>query len=309
MPEPALRAPAPGPGRTEGSVPSYDLYGERQVRASLDPVHLESLFLRSQRHDWNIRPHRHRNLHQVFWVQDGGGTMEAAGLQRPFLAPVLLVVPLGEVHGFRFQPGSSGHVLTLTDAFLAASVRLTQEHWNPGGALDIALGQQAALRDALNAAFAGLDAEFRRAGTGRGAAVAGYVLQVLSLLQRCAAAEASARHPYSAQAHLVARFRENFESRLSEHATLQAQCRQLGVTPSTLTRACRAITGSAPLELIQQRLMLEARRMLTYSAMNVSQVAYALGFEPSYFSRFFTRHEGLSPAAFQRAAAAMGGLA
>jgi AraC family transcriptional regulator, transcriptional activator of pobA len=92
------------------------------------------------------------------------------------------------------------------------------------------------------------------------------------------------------------------EDRFTEHADLREHCAALGVTPSTLARACRAVAGHSPLEMIHERLMLEARRMLSYSSLSVSQVAYALGFEPAYFSRFFAQREGVSPLAFQRAA-------
>jgi AraC family transcriptional activator of pobA len=285
-----------------GAIPAYDLYGEPQARASLDPVHLEALFTRSQRHDWSIRPHRHRNLHQVFWIQQGGGSVQAERRRFAFAAPFLLLLPAGEVHGFRYDTPSSGYVLTLTDAFLATCCGLMQDPWHPRESIALAIGQADPLRRALDGAFAQLERDFRWSGPGRGAAVAGHVLVILSLLQRGAAAEASARQPRSPQAELVARFRRHLEDHFIEHAGLAEHCLRLGVTASTLTRACRAVTGDSPLELVHERLMLEARRMLSYSSLSISQVAYALGFEPTYFSRFFTRREGVSPQAFQRAA-------
>lgn len=48
--------------------------------------------------------------------------------------------------------------------------------------------------------------------------------------------------------------------------------------------------------------MLEARRLLAYTASSVAEIAFQLGFEPAYFSRAFTRQEGLSPVAFRRRA-------
>jgi AraC family transcriptional activator of pobA len=285
-----------------GAIPAYDLYGEPQARASLDPVHLEALYTRSQRHDWSIRPHRHRSLHQVFWIQQGGGTVQGERRRFTFTAPFLLLLPAGEVHGFRYDMPSSGYVLTLTDAFLATCRGLMPEPWQPREGIALALRQPDPLRRALDAAFAQLERDFRWSGPGRGAAVAGHVLLILSLLQRAAAAEASARQPRSPQAELVARFRRHLEDHFIEHAGLAEHCLKLGVTPSTLSRACRAVTGHSPLELVHERLMLEARRMLSYSSLSISQVAYALGFEPTYFSRFFTRREGVSPLAFQRAA-------
>jgi AraC family transcriptional activator of pobA len=48
--------------------------------------------------------------------------------------------------------------------------------------------------------------------------------------------------------------------------------------------------------MLDERALLEARRLLLYSNLSVAEVAYAIGFEDSaYFSRFFARHSGQSP--------------
>ena len=84
------------------------------------------------------------------------------------------------------------------------------------------------------------------------------------------------------------------------HAAIGFYARELNVTESRLNRACRAVAGCSPLELIQDRLLLEARRKLTYIAAPVSTLAYELGFEdPAYFWRFFKRHTGMTPAEFR----------
>ena len=52
--------------------------------------------------------------------------------------------------------------------------------------------------------------------------------------------------------------------------------------------------------MINQRLLLEAKRSLVYTAMTINQVADSLGFsEPAYFSRFFKRSTGQSPKDFR----------
>ncbi len=48
--------------------------------------------------------------------------------------------------------------------------------------------------------------------------------------------------------------------------------------------------------MLDERALLEARRLLLYSNLSVAEVGYATGFEdPAYFSRFFARHTGRSP--------------
>ena len=82
---------------------------------------------------------------------------------------------------------------------------------------------------------------------------------------------------------------------------------QLGITAAHLNALCRKTAGQSALELVHERLVLEARRNLVYTSMSVSQVSYALGFaDPAYFTRFFKRRTGLSPKAFRaRASAAL----
>jgi AraC family transcriptional activator of pobA len=56
----------------------------------------------------------------------------------------------------------------------------------------------------------------------------------------------------------------------------------------------------SPLKILRRRLMLEAKRLLLYSNMTISEVAYFLGFDdPAYFSRVFRQDEGVSPRGFR----------
>jgi methylphosphotriester-DNA--protein-cysteine methyltransferase len=74
------------------------------------------------------------------------------------------------------------------------------------------------------------------------------------------------------------------------------------VTPNHLRRSCHAATGQSALDLLHERLFLEARRLLAYTAAPVAEVARDPKFDDaSYFSCFFTRHAGRSPQAFRGA--------
>jgi AraC family transcriptional activator of pobA len=78
----------------------------------------------------------------------------------------------------------------------------------------------------------------------------------------------------------------------------------LGVTQPRLRVACLKVAGLPPTQMIQRRVLLEAKRALLYSNMTVSEAAYYLGFnDPAYFSRFFARATGQSPRSFRNQAA------
>jgi AraC family transcriptional activator of pobA len=105
----------------------------------------------------------------------------------------------------------------------------------------------------------------------------------------------------NARAALVARFREKVESHLRMELSIAQYAKALSVTPARLRAACLEVTGKPPARVLEERLLLEAKRNLTYTNMTVAETAYYLGFsDPAYFSRFFSKHAGESPATFRK---------
>jgi len=100
---------------------------------------------------------------------------------------------------------------------------------------------------------------------------------------------------------IVARYRHLIERRYRNHAGISDYAHELGTSEARLRRCCLAVTGQSPVELLHQRLLVEAARQSRYTSMTVTQVAYFLGFEdPAYFSRFFTRRMRMSPRRFRQ---------
>jgi AraC family transcriptional activator of pobA len=102
-------------------------------------------------------------------------------------------------------------------------------------------------------------------------------------------------------ASLVARYRARIEERFRLDHRIADYAASLGTSVARLRAACRSVVGQSPSELMRQRQLLEARRLLLYSNISVNEAAYSLGFEdPAYFSRVFSRGVGCSPRAFRR---------
>ncbi|MET0418735.1 MAG: AraC family transcriptional regulator [Actinoplanes sp.] len=76
----------------------------------------------------------------------------------------------------------------------------------------------------------------------------------------------------------------------------------LGCSVRTLTRACLAVTGRSAKQVIDERVALQAGRLLAATDEPIAQIGRQLGFsEPTNFGRFFTREIGVSPGAFRAA--------
>jgi len=74
----------------------------------------------------------------------------------------------------------------------------------------------------------------------------------------------------------------------------------LNKSPKTLSNIFSKISSKTPLQYIQERKMLEARRLLHYSDLQIQEVAYEIGYDDiQTFSRFFKKQEGISPSEFK----------
>jgi AraC-like DNA-binding protein len=81
--------------------------------------------------------------------------------------------------------------------------------------------------------------------------------------------------------------------------TVGEYAQRLLLSPRTLANQ---LLGKSPSLLVQERLVLEAQRLLVHSTLNVNEIAYQLGFEDaSYFVKYFKKHTLLSPSAFRKA--------
>lgn len=74
----------------------------------------------------------------------------------------------------------------------------------------------------------------------------------------------------------------------------------LNKSPKTISNLFGKVHDKTPLQMIQNRIMLEVRRLLKYSSKPISEIGYEVGFnDPQTFSRFFKKNEGVSPSEFR----------
>lgn len=74
---------------------------------------------------------------------------------------------------------------------------------------------------------------------------------------------------------------------------------KLAISTKHLHRICSAINGTNPTKVIAERVILEAKRMLVISNLQLQEIANRLGFESyPYFNRFFKKHCGFPPSNF-----------
>jgi AraC family transcriptional regulator, transcriptional activator of pobA len=295
-----------------GDVPAFFLYGEPLRAPDARTVHVETIAARSSLHDWKIRAHRHRDLHQVLIVWRGPIEAQLDGASASLRAPAFVIVPPLTVHSFQFGRQTDGLVVS----FAAA---LAREIFRDFSSLGEILDRPAAARirrsqlaaTDLEQLATMLLRESSRAATGRDSALYGLLTTLLTNVVRISEGTAvPAPNAANREREMVAHFRQIVERRYRGHLTLSAYARELGTSEAALRKACARVAGQSPTQLVHARMLIEAERQLRYTGMSITQIAYYMGFEdPAYFSRFFARGMGASPRSFRRRAGTTAGTA
>ncbi|WP_262032166.1 helix-turn-helix domain-containing protein [Microvirga sp. Mcv34] len=284
-------------------IPSYALYGETRDDPAADWVHCETIQSRSRLHNYRIMPHRHERLFQILHLACGTADLVIDGEARTLTGPAIVALPPMTVHGYTFSPDVQGTVITLFDS------RLTHILADMDGTLETFRSiQVVGLHDHADAArvlledIASLTAEFTGRGSGRSEAIQARLLLVLIALHRIRGSTRDGAAPSRGRRALqhALRFRELVDQDFRKHHPIESYARRLSLTPPHLNRICREHLGDTALGVVHQRIILEAKRYLTFTSLSAKEIASALAFDdPAYFARFFKQKTGLPPLAFR----------
>lgn len=100
---------------------------------------------------------------------------------------------------------------------------------------------------------------------------------------------------------LLHEFRKLVNNRYHELKTPKEYASRLNISPNYLNAMCKEVFNKTVSELIQERLILEAKRLLAHTGLNVAEISDKLGFKDnSYFGRYFKKAVGLSPERYRR---------
>lgn len=95
-------------------------------------------------------------------------------------------------------------------------------------------------------------------------------------------------------------FRSALETDFASSHDITDYASKLGYSARTLSRACQQVTGLTAKQILTDRLVLQAKRLLVHTDWSAATISNRLGFsEPTNFGKFFSRHVGESPAAFR----------
>ncbi|WP_456459891.1 helix-turn-helix domain-containing protein [Reichenbachiella sp.] len=237
----------------------------------------------------------------IIWLKDGNGTHDLDLKRHYYDGSVMFVLAPGQIHKLNQFSESEGYVVR----FSPAVFQHEQDFMNH--VLDTCLfdsntscpviqldENSKAIFDNL---FKQLHEEFLIQDINASEIICSYLKIVISQINRIKRKKSSDQVPINDVNYKLFRaLKIAIEKNYKEEHSVQFYADLLNVQPRALNAATRKYAERSTGELIQERLLLEAQRILFHEDKRVKEICYELGFDdPAYFTRFFKKHTGLAP--------------
>ncbi len=281
-------------------IPAFSLFGQTDVRVEPRFCHVERIGDRWKLHSGHVVEHSHPHLHQLTYWVSGSGHYIADDAQSAISAGTFCWIPAGVVHGFRVAPGSNAIVLSMSDDFAREQLGLLEGTYGVGPLRESAIlrleaGEQAWIRTL----FDRMEHEYGLARPAQLECIGALARLALAEIQRPelgSGGRGTGGNDGGADSSLLTRFMALVETRLGERPHVDTLASELGTTPYLLNRACRNGLGLRASDVVRRRHMQEAKRLLMFTALGVSEIGQLLGYEdPAHFARSFRSMTGQSP--------------
>ncbi len=248
----------------------------------------------------NNSVHRHA-YHELFLFSTGSGTHMIDLEQLTFQAPCIHMVSPGQVHKLDRSGDVSGFVLLFSpdlDQGILSDVRV-RAMLRGGGSNSVAVElDEGCLKEALT--IIGLIENEQDVEAATAAIVLENLLAILLLKCLNWASRSTKVTGPGTPDDLVTSFLEKVDEEYLEKRQVSAYAADLSISPGHLTELVRKRLGRSASEIVHERLLLEAKRLLLHADLSVKEVSFALKMEdPSYFTRMFRKATGLTPVEYR----------
>jgi AraC family transcriptional activator of pobA len=255
--------------------------------------------------DYNFSiPHRH-SYYEIFFFEHGGGSHFVDFIDFPIHDYSVHFVAPGQVHMVRREPGSYGSVILFSNDFYHVDVNGISTLWelpflNYNSEIPFLNLQEVAFFKLYF--FVGqMKNELECKDALHYQAIHSW-LRILLL--QCSRLHKQKIYDTSSQENPLSNNMQKFVELLEKNfITIHRPvwyAEQFSMTEKHLNDIVKKGTGFTLIEKIQERILLEAKRLLLHSEMSFKEIGFALHFEdPSYFTRFFKRSSGQTPSEFR----------
>ena len=286
-------------------IPVYDICSLQSVGGGQDDFLADHFSDYLEKHYKNLHfPHRHSFYHIVFFTK-GKGTHSIDFLNYPVVPFQLYCMVPGQVHSWNFTGATGGYIVNFSDKFFQSFLLnpdyLEKFSFFSGNGSEGVLKIPPAARERIMELFESVLIAAKKSHTPQDMdKVRILLLHLFTLMEEEIPVPAAGFVPRQKML-LLRNFRKLIEKHYKSMKLPKEYAELLYITPNHLNALCRDLVGKTAGELIRERVLLEAKRLLTNLNITAAEIAYELNFQDnSYFSRFFRKYTGQTPEIFRK---------
>jgi len=244
--------------------------------------------------------HRH-NFYFVLAVQHGSGIHDIDFIQYPVQDNVVFILRPGQVHKLELTAGTSGFLLEFDLSFYQPKNTITEHRWKKAASKNFCEVEATRFKQ-LHTYLVTIFDEYSLKQEGYIEAIkANLDLFFLEYIRQSKYPSSVAKNE---NGHMQERFEELvrlLETNIASMRSVAEYADLLNLSPYQLNAITKSSVGKTVSDLINEQIILEAKRHLLATPAQVKEIADHLGYEdPSYFIRFFKKHTGQSPETFRK---------
>ncbi len=254
----------------------------------------------------SMPPHLHE-FYQIIWFRHGHGTHHVDFVDYPVADNTIFFIAPGQIHAFDGNETFEGVVILFNASFLldeesSENIFLKYNVFNAYDSLPYCkvTNEEA---DRLMLLVNEMNREYSLTGSFAHKDYMQYLVRLFLIrVQRCGdRKEMPPLYVSNVANRTFVRFRQLLEQNFHRVHTVQEYADMLHISSRTLTKYVSQSTYSSPLQVINDRIVLEAKRQLVHSSLSVKEIGSQLGFDDSsYFVKFFKRLVGKIPGEFRK---------
>jgi len=272
--------------------------GIRTVEFKSLPIEIEVKDLKCVRELPKLfgQPHK-ATFYQIVWLTEGSASFRIDFRDISLNADEILVISAGQVCQFDTVSNYSGKLILFTSSFftvteLDSNFLHTAEVFNP-----VKLNKTILLcPQFIGNIISLLNEELKHNVDKFQIGIAQSYLRIILL-----ETERKLSISHSPVLNSISRlFYNEVENHFKENRNAEYYVQLLGVNEKALSREVKSLTGKTPKTYIDSRIILEAKRLLSYSSLSAKEIGFELGFdEPTNFAKYFRKYTGVTPGMFR----------
>lgn len=250
-------------------------------------------------------PHRH-NFQEILWVRSGRGEHAIDGRLLPIQPNTFYLIAKGQVHQLITGIDLDGLVIRFTDAFLPNFLSQEMGHYQTALFNNVTIKHTLPIQPAALPNFERLLqqllVEFNEQEAYENQEILRHLLTVLLIklgkVQRRLMDDGETA--VDQETHQFHQFTLLLEQQFKQNHAVQNYASALNLTPRQLSVITQRFVGRTAKHLIEDRLILEAKRLLTFTNLSIKEIAHTLGYkDPSHFSKMFKKKTQTTPQAYK----------